>query len=152
VAIVVYAGEALGTYFKDVRLKVYKRNPAERMKGFPDSLTITRGAWGTRPDYLHMQVLRVFDMGGERLVIEQADEHSYQEIERVLRAIRRGWVIWQTGRLSPERLHLSKIRGIGPGHLPGSYRIVQSGTGVAMLGQMEGTQLVVKDVEMLPIP
>ncbi len=147
---IVYTEEVIGTYLWDVRLKIYKRDPTHWRQEFLDSLDIVRGPWATRRQELKQAMLRVFDISGDRLILKQADELSYREIERVLKAIKTRAIVWEPKDLSPDVLRFSKITAVLPAQPQGSYEIHVDdfGSGFVVTAQMDGNRLVVKKVGM----
>jgi hypothetical protein len=145
-----YAEEVIGTFEVETVLMISKKDPAYWNQAHRASREIARGSWGTRRDELRRTVLRVFEIEGTRLRLEQADALSYREIEQVLQVIQRGAIIWDEQEHPPMAIPLAQVAGVGPSRTAGHYEISLPGrgSGYFLEVQLNGSRLIVKRVQM----
>lgn len=130
VVVVTYEHELLGSYVIETKLRIYEKNPRNSKKEFLDSLTISRGRWGSKPALLQSEALRSFTIDEVKINLSVPDGMSYVEMRRLLEAVKSYQIIWEDPRPTikefaiqeiarvtlegPERLYVLSIVKQGP--------------------------------------
>lgn len=115
-------------------------------------LTISQGRWGTKADLLQWEVLRTFSIDEIKINLNVPDGMSYEEMRRLLKAIKDKEIVWEDRRPLIKDFALQDIARVtleGPEPLyvisiikqkqPPSYFVY---------ARFEGAKLVVKRTDM----
>jgi hypothetical protein len=98
IVVVTYHHEVFGTYVIETKLTIYERDSRRWIQSFLDSLIISRGRWGSKPELLQWEVLRAFAVDETTVNLRVPDGMSYHEMLRLLKAIKNKEIIWEDQR------------------------------------------------------
>jgi hypothetical protein len=148
VVVVAYESELVDTYNIETKLEIYEKTTRQWKQNFIDSLTISRGKWGTKPDSLRREVLRVFNIDETKINLRVPDGMSYQEMRQLLKAIKDKEIVWEDQRPLIKDFAIQDITRIileGPEPLYVISIVKQHSPPVYFVfARLEGTKLVVK--------
>jgi hypothetical protein len=109
---------------------------------------MSRGRWGTKPDLLTQEVLRVFAVDETTINLRVPDGMSYQEMLQLLQAIKNKQIIWEEQRPFIKDFAIEDITRVGLEEAEPLYVIhivkKHSPPYYSVYARFEGVKLVVK--------
>jgi len=150
IVFVSYENEVIGSYVIETTLTIYEKKP--RNSKTVESLTIGQGRWGTKADLLRSEVLRTFSIDKIKINLNVPDGMSYEEMLRLLQAVRNKEIIWedQRGFIKDFAVEdISRVTLEGPEPLCVISIVKQNSPPFYFVyGRLEGSKFVVKRTDM----
>jgi hypothetical protein len=147
-----YGNVVAGTYVIETTLIIYGKNPRNWKAELPDSLSIRSGRWGSKPELLQWEALRTFSIDEIKINLSVPDGMSYDEMRRLLQAIKNKEIIWEEQRFIKDFAveDISRVTLEGPEPLYVVSIVKQhSPPGYFVYARLEGAKLVVKRTDMV---
>jgi len=119
-----YQNEIVGTSVIVTRLEIRKLDPRHWQSAYLDSLDIRRGEWATKRELFVREVQRRFRIDDAEINLPQDDELSYDELARLLRAIKSKAVVWRATTLPSMDIKLEDIARVSAVRSSRRYAIV----------------------------
>jgi len=147
-----YQNEIVGTSVIVARLEVRKLDPRHWQSAYLDSLDIRRGEWATKRELFVREVQRRFHIDDAEINLPQDDELSYDELARLLRAIKSKAVVWRATTLPSMDIKLEDIARVSAVRSSRRYAIVvapsHTTTSYHIDAEFDGKTVIVKRVGM----